>query len=612
MAMTPVDYDPFAQEPEPTQGQKVTPVDYDPFAQDRPAAAETSGQVAQSGAPRFDMTRILGIAAQGALEGAAWTADQLLNAPNKLANMAKILPGFALQETGEAFDIPLLRRMAQSDILQPQPDYPFAESALAKTRELAGTEKLVPQTGAERYAETTGQFVGGAAASGGITPSAPLRSLASASGAGVGVQTAREVAPGSTTAEVVGGVIGGMTPYGAQSIKNWATGRSPAKQKIAERIMRGETDSDLAKYMVEGGKTRTDQQAREAVRQGFDEGVISAVKGSSIIDREKMRQMVDVMKKGKKNARYAMMNRPGDVAGDSFLERVNYVKQVNRDAASQLDDVAKSLKGKTADFEKPVNQFLENLDAMGVRLASKEGKIIPRFKGSDVEGVAGAERLIKQLVDRMGSGKRPDAYGMHRLKRYIDEQVTYGKSVEGLGGQTERIVKQLRADIDGTLDKTFTAYNKVNSTYSETRGALDSIQDVAGKKMDLFGPNANKAVGNLLRRLMNNTQSRANLIDSMKEVQTTAKKYGGTFDDDIMTQVLFADELDSVFGPVSRTSLQGEVGKAVKRGAEFATGQRTITGTAIEGAAALSEKLRGVNEENAFKAIEELLKRQTP
>lgn len=153
------------------------------------------------------------VASQAAMEGGADVLDAILNTPNKIANLARIIPGVALQETGEAFDIPALRRLAQSDALQPRPDYPFARQGLAALTRLTGAdpEALRPQTQDEQRLATIAGVIGGTAAGGGISPSAPLRSLVSAAGAGAGLQTAREMAPGSQLAELGGAVIGGLT-----------------------------------------------------------------------------------------------------------------------------------------------------------------------------------------------------------------------------------------------------------------------------------------------------------------------------------------------------------------------------------------------------------------
>jgi hypothetical protein len=359
---------------------------------------------------------------------------------------------------------------------------------------------------------------------------------------------------------------------------------------IAEEAATAVPQKSLVKYTIDGaGKVKADKLAQETIKQGFDSGTIAAVSGASRADKMKMSKMVDVMQKGKENALFAMKNRPSDIAGDSLLGRINHVKSVNKTAGKQLDNVAKSLKGQQVDSTQSVNNFLSNLDEMGVRL---DNRLRPNFKGSDIEGLAGPQSAIASMVKRLSSGRKgvqPDAYELHRMKRFIDENVTYGKAGEGLKGKTERVLKQLRADIDNTLDTNFPDYDAVNTTYADTVGALDNLQDAVGKKMDLFGPNADKATGTVLRRMMSNAQSRVNLVDSVDQLESTARKYGGVFDDDIATQMLFTDELDMVFGPVARTSLAGETAKGVKKAAETAVGQRTILGTATEIGSAAAE-----------------------
>ncbi len=417
--------------------------------------------------------------------------------------------------------------------------------------------------------------------------------------------------------------------------------QSPTKQKIAKLILDKTGDAETAKYKIKGGapdveirgsgenlleapkvkqssteklkaalnfegpKIQKDKIASESIKQGFDEGVIASVKASSPLDRKKMSKMVEVMERGKKNKAYAVRNRPSDVAGDSLMERVRSIRDTNKKAGKELGKIAEGLKGEKVDSSPAVNSFIDDLDSIGVKIGDN---LKPIFQGSDIEGVGGAESVIKNIVNRMVNTKSPDAYDVHRLKKFIDEQVTYGKTTDGLSGKTESILKSLRARLDDSLDKKFPEYDRVNTTYRDTITALDSIQDVAGRKMDLSGGSADKATGTLLRRLMSNAQSRVRLLDSIDEIEGVASKYGTKFDDDLLSQALFVDELDRVFGPVARTSFQGQIDQAVNKGARAATSSAGAADAAIGVVGKGAEKLRGINEGNAFKSIKELLK----
>lgn len=431
------------------------------------------------------------------------------------------------------------------------------------------------------------------------------------------------------------------------------TGAGRAKQRIGELIESGSGDIETAGFRIQdrtlqesdigkldrtlqestikklGQKLRTsaddvvtDVVANETIKQGFDPGVIAAVKASDPLDRSKMLKMVNIAERGKKNKRFALKNRPTDVVGNSLMERINVIQSANKSAGKQLDTASKALKGRQVDSLPAVDAFVDDLSNMGITLT--DGK--PNFAGSDIEGLVGPENAIKNIIRRMSGKKTPDAFDLHRMKKFIDENVTFGKNAEGLSGKTEQVLKSFRRNIDQVLDTNFPEYDAANTAYAETIGALDAIQGVAGKKMDLTGPNAQKATGTLMRRLMSNAQSRVNLVDAIDQIEGVANKYknslpgpGGTlliedagrksskaFKDDLLSQVLFADELDAVFKPVARTSFEGLIERGVKR----ATTSPTAAGVAAEAASAVAKKARGITEEAAFKSIKELLKGQ--
>jgi len=532
----------------------------------------------------------------------------------------------------------------------------FAASLPNAVMELAGSDKRIPSAVQALAPATTGNFMGEGLARdvvrqgselipAGVATGAALRQAAaqvpamaqptatqgviqqlgsstatqdalygglSGTGSKLGEEAGRAV--GGETGAQIGTLVGGIAaPAAVATGAGMVNAARQSSNDIASRILAGDTAKDLASYRIDPKTVNSaapraipDRQAAEVIKQGVDDGVVSAIKQSTKDSKKKMLKMALTAEAAKKDAVYGSYNRPADIVGDSLSDRIRFVKQVNTQAGKELDGVAKSLRGQQADAETPIRNFYTQLDDLGVSFTD-EG--VPNFRGSDIEGVTGAEKAIKQILGRVNTLKG-DAYDMHRLKRFIDEQVAYGKTAEGLTGKSERILKGLRADIDSSLDSQFPAYNDVNTRYSDTIQALDSFQDAAGTKVNLFGDNADKALGTVSRRLLSNTQSRVNMMDSIKNLEDVSLKYGSKFDDDIMAQVLFADELDKLFGAAARTSLQGDVGKATKRGIETATGQKSLTGLAIDAASAGVEKARGINEENAFKAIKELLKRE--
>lgn len=349
---------------------------------------------------------------------------------------------------------------------------------------------------------------------------------------------------------------------------------------------------------------RVFNMVKEARKQGFDDSVTTLVANASATDKRKMAQMVSIVEKGKGDARAKALTRTADVAGDALIKKIDFVKNNNEKAGLQLGRIAKGLKGKEVNVQEPINKFFNDMNELGVSFDDK-GK--PSFTGSQIEGVAPAESLINKISLRIKRDPIPDALEAHQFKKFIDENVSFGKTAEGLGGKTERVAKSLRKGVNDSISANFDNYREANKRFSDTITALDNLQDVAGRKLDFAGPNANKAAGTLLRSQTNNTKARANLLTAIKDLEDTAQKYGGSFDDDILNLSIFADELDAVFGSGARTSLRGEVGKA---GVDTAidVSQMTIPGAVAIGAKALNKKRLGINEANQLKSIKALLK----
>lgn len=394
-------------------------------------------------------------------------------------------------------------------------------------------------------------------------------------------------------------------PFLGQAIRNTKNSVVQAsRQKIGEKIRDGVGDAETAKFDIDAADNVVKSaEAKSAISQGYDEAVVASLHSANPSDLRNMLSMVDKAEQGSKNARFAAENRPSDVVGSSLGKRIQHVKRVNKAAGREVDAAARSLRGQPVDVSAAVDKFSSALRDKGVGIDPQSGKL--SFKGSDFEGLSGPEGALNRLLERMLNTEAPDAHAAHRLKKYIDENVTFGKSGEGLGGQAERMLKDFRHDLNESLKAQFPQYARANQRYSDTIQVLDDFQQVAGQRMDLFGPNADKAIGTLSRRLMSNAQSRVNLIDSMAEVESVAKRYGARFDDDIILQTMFADELGRVFGAAAKTSLQGDIEKAASSAIRGGA-REAVTDAVLEG----GKRLLGKTDEKAYKAMKQLLRRQ--
>jgi hypothetical protein len=377
-----------------------------------------------------------------------------------------------------------------------------------------------------------------------------------------------------------------------------------------------------------------DPVQRQSAKQGLDESVVTMVRDSTPKTKEFMRRALDVVDRSKQDARYAAQNRPGDIVGESLANRTRVLRGAADTAGKMIDTVAKRLKGQEVDVQPAIQGFLDDIDSLGIEFNPKTGAL--KFEGSDIEGLSGPENIVSRMVNRLyNSGKAPDAYDVHRMKRFIDEQVAYGKAGEGLTGRAVNVMKSLRHNLDGILDQNFQDYNRVNTQYSEAINALTMLQDVAGKRIDLTGEYAETALGTLSRRILGNPVSRQQLLTAVDEIDRVAKKalsdeWAGQaiipyrrgavplpkpkhnltlddLDDDIVAQVRFVSDLEGIFGTNAKNSFFGEIDKATDRAMQSAiTGDKT--GPIREGVGAAMRAARGINEENALKRFRELLR----
>lgn len=413
---------------------------------------------------------------------------------------------------------------------------------------------------------------------------------------------------------VLGGAIGGAIPAVSKAFGK-TTAQQAQKAEEATMVAEKAPDARVATKMADGaGMVVDDPIAKEAVKQGLPEAKVAAIKGASPEDAVKMKKMLEIRKKGLTNERFGATNRATDVSGETGMELARHLEKTNREAGERLNSVAKALAGRKADPSKALTSFGEAMDGHGITI-KKGGQL--NFKGSDFEGVPSTQKLITNIWARtMRAVRTGDAYQLHRLKTFIDENVSYGKQVEGLSGKAERLVKGLRRGIDEALDAKFPTYNKVNTQFSETIGEMNKLADYLGVDFKMGKEFANMKMGTKLRGLMSNQQGRAAMHQALESAQAVAKKYGYKGKGDVITQSLFANILDDLFNAEAKTSFRGDiegamgaVGDLSSAASDVAKGGTGLISGPLKVGKFILDKTRGINHENKIAALEALLER---
>lgn len=387
---------------------------------------------------------------------------------------------------------------------------------------------------------------------------------------------------------------------------------------VARELIQTPASPNVAtKVLAQGGKAVDSPVLKEAQKQGITDKAIAIIKTAPEADKEVMRNMLEIMKSGRTDALKEAKIRPASAAGKSLVDRVDHLKKVNSQAGKAIQKESEKLKGVQADLSGPIDTFGSKMDEFGVSIIP-DGKGGKKADFKDTNLAPGDRGPIKEVVRQMSrlskGNAEPDALDAHQLKRIIDRNVTFGKSKSGLSEDAERALKEFRTGLNESLRNASKEYREANTEYSETLDALDSLQKSAGTNVDFFGPRADEALGTSLRRLLGNPIARVNMMNAIDEAEAIGRKYGGDFKGDITRQMLFADELDSLFGTTARASIKGQMQQVSDKAARdaqsavMATQGAPDTGLMSRIIGGSVAKARGINEENAIKAIEEMLK----
>lgn len=434
---------------------------------------------------------------------------------------------------------------------------------------------------------------------------------------------ARSGIPALRTAATQGAKVAGET------VKQELGLMSPANyQKQLEtikKIKEGSTENELAPYRIEPKrkpahgmdlrpsdyKLVPDDAAKKAMDQEWEAGTVQAVKNFDPKTAEVAARMLRVAQMGTKDDTFKAENRPLAEMGEEFARQVYQVKRAKKQAGEDINKAASALKGERVDVTPAVDRFLNSVsEDLGVQIQPAKNGVTINFRGSNLEGntpeLKSAQGVLKNLIDRMYNTKTPSAYDVHRLKMYIDTQASYGSTLGGLKGNTDRIVKGLRHDLDTILDDNFDSYRNANQAYAQTKTSLDNVQDLVGKKIDLDGEYSPQALGRLSRRILSNAQSAERVREALKNIDDVAMQYGSETAGKLTDLVKFADTLDTQFGIAADTSLAGEVAKGTAQAAR----NRSLTDMAVNVGGAAYQKMKGINADNKYKTMNELLDRQ--
>lgn len=443
------------------------------------------------------------------------------------------------------------------------------------------------------------------------------RALVGATATETGLQTAEKALGGEFNKEDVlfegvGTLAGlGLGKYiGRLSDKQIKQG--VAKQTILKKIESGDADKALLGLREEGGRIFKDPIVKDAIKQGADERVLRSIETASPSTKSKMREMISILKKRRENADFAAIRRASDPMGASVFKRYKELNKLRRKAGVELNKVAnESLKGQQVNISEAVDRFYISLDDMGI-VSTGDPASPFKFSGMDDVNVSGARRILNRLDSRISADTGDiDALGAHKAKRLIDSAVDYGglpTDKSKLPKQLEASLKELRADMNQAISDSVPEYAKANSKFADVVQPLSEMDSVFKNMLKLSrDESVETAIGTkAARTLMSNNVSRGAMIELLQQSDEVLARNGVRLDDDLIKQAVFIDELERLFGTEASTSFFGQSQRAREASLiNAAFGDRL--GATKELLESGIQKIKGVNDENAIKALEKIL-----
>jgi hypothetical protein len=389
---------------------------------------------------------------------------------------------------------------------------------------------------------------------------------------------------------------------------------SKAEEALKEQLKSGARDDSLAALRLENGTIKADKLGQESIKQGFKPGFVQAVKTANRSTKIAMREMLTMMKRIKGNSRLGLDFRPTDVIGNELVKRIKFIRGKADSARLELNRIAeRELSGLNIETGPVVEKFKQSLADLDITLNDgPRGKPIPEYKGSLISKDKTSQRVINDSIDLLSEGGKPDALRFHKLKRQLDTMIDFRKkSKDGLTEAGRNVLKDLRRSLNNALRDSNDGYAKVNDTLSQSLGSFESLQKAVGPSIDIFGDSSKASLGQDMRGLMSNRKTRNNLNDAVNEIDNTARNFGGNFSADIKDLALFANNLDNRFGPVAESGFKAEVASGVDLAGRAATQGASVAAVdaAVGGVKRGFEKMSGINDFNAFKSIDNILKR---
>lgn len=412
------------------------------------------------------------------------------------------------------------------------------------------------------------------------------------SAAGLGIGKVLQGAKTATPADIKKGIV-------RESLLKRLEAGDPSKELLGKKAFNGEIIDAPFSAAVNRAK-----------RQGIDERVLRSLETANPATKAKNLKAISILEKRADDAEFAQTARSSDPLGASVFARYEKMNGLRKSIGKEISNVVKKdLKGVALDARDINDEFFDSLTDLGVKFRSIDGKITPVFGQIDDISKSGTSNVVKQILPRLR--EKMSAEQAHKLKKLIDSAVNF----DGLPTQDEALpkalvssLKSMRASLNKTIGDSVPKYKAANERFAQVQEPLSQMDKMFKSMLGLSESQAiESGIGTKASRtLMSNNMTRGAMIDLLQQSEAALKSNKIKFDDDLIKQAVFIDELERMFGSEASASFTGGAARAVEqKGIEAAGG---AIGIPLDLLRTGIDAAKGVNQKNAIKALKDMLK----
>jgi len=331
---------------------------------------------------------------------------------------------------------------------------------------------------------------------------------------------------------------------------------------IRKAVQEGTVESAGWRIDSNTGRVLPDKVGRDLLDMGVSDKVVSAPNAMTRADKIAGKRMLKKAENIIRGVKGSETDLPQSVIGESAMRRFETIKKAQIDASKRIGDAVNSpeIKGRAVNIQDVVDDFTDDLGQLGAKVGDT-GKL--DFSQSLIQ--RSNTTPLKDVYSRLRTSY-DDAADLHDFKRYISKLIDYDKKpgvVRVLDDDAEAALKAVRSKVNDKLRGMSDRYARANDEFSEAAQTLVPFAKEMGRRFDPASDRVESFVGQELRKTITNYGKSEDLIIALDNLDKTARRFGGDYADDIMTQIMFNSELERTLGSFKPGSFQGRIEGAI-------------------------------------------------